>query len=172
MSSLLLLIACTSTSTDKKPSKNNTKGTYEKSLQAWTALKKEKGTSYEYTVPFSSFVGFGHSTRLVVKNDHVVERHYKAWNRDGKNTQTWSESTPQTLGKNKEGAATKTLDDLYQTCKNEVLTKSTLTHRVFLNVDKQGILSHCTYQPNNCMDDCSKGVRINALSFLPTSSTK
>ena len=50
-----------------------------KSLSTWEGLKEECGGNYSYNKRWSSWVGFGHTTEVVVENNKVVERRYKSF---------------------------------------------------------------------------------------------
>ena len=49
----------------------------EKSLQLWKKLKAECKGNYTYSKRWSSWVGFGNVTEVIVANNKVVERNYK-----------------------------------------------------------------------------------------------
>ena len=50
-----------------------------KSLGTWEKLKEECGGNYTYSKRWSSWVGFGHKTEVVVANNKVVERRFKSF---------------------------------------------------------------------------------------------
>ena len=52
---------------------------FKKSLNTWEKLKEECGGNYSYSKRWSSWVGFGHTTEVVVANNKVVERRYKSF---------------------------------------------------------------------------------------------
>lgn len=52
----------------------------EASAPEWKAAKKACSGNYEYTVRFSSWVGFGHETTIVVRANKIVERRFRSWN--------------------------------------------------------------------------------------------
>ncbi|NOR70381.1 MAG: hypothetical protein GQ532_11935 [Methylomarinum sp.] len=137
----------------------------ENSLSSWHVLKRQKGASYQYATEFSSWVGFGNETIISVKRDVVVEREYRSWNNKGEKTLFWNELSPNELGKHKEGAPLKTMDELYDDCREILITKGSEKNRINLSFNKRGIMRTCLYTPKYCADDCSSGVRIKSLSF-------
>ena len=52
-----------------------------KGIKAWEAAKAKSKGNYSYKIGFQSWVGFGHETTIVVKNNKVTERHYRTFNR-------------------------------------------------------------------------------------------
>ena len=140
-----------------------------KSLQTWQALKVKCGGNYSYTVAFASWVGFGHSTEIVIRNNKVVERKYVEFNRNapppppepGKTPgEKWTEKGEQ-LGSHNEGAPPKTLDDLYKDAQKVLETKLSPEQRLYVRFDKQGLLESCFYVDTRIADDAPrKGVAI------------
>ncbi|MGB7444528.1 MAG: hypothetical protein WA919_25970 [Coleofasciculaceae cyanobacterium] len=144
------------------------------SLNVWTRKKEQHNDSYAYTVEFASWVGFRYKTTLIVKEGNIVERHYIAYNysRDTITTapeikfiKKWSEVIQDELGSNDEGAPLKLIGELYNECRDLLLTKNKLENHIYFSLDKNGILKTCQYAPVNCADDCSMGVSIDSLEF-------
>ena len=50
-------------------------------IKLWESIKTKCQGNYSYKVSFSSWVGFGHETTIVVENNKVTERHYRSFNR-------------------------------------------------------------------------------------------
>ncbi len=48
-----------------------------------------------------------------------------------------------------------------------VLTRSSLKNDFYLEFRGDGVLRTCDYVPKSCVDDCSRGVNITGLEFLP-----
>lgn len=134
----------------------------EKSKEIWSNYKKDSNNSYIYFTNFASWSGFGHETKITVKNGTFIKREYVSWNR--KNEETWIE-TKKELGIHKLGAKLKFIDELYQDCKNILTSKDKSVNNIYLGFDKKGLLSYCLYAPKNCADDCSNGVRIKEIKF-------
>lgn len=110
------------------------------SLDKWSDLKEKCGGNYRYFVRTSSFTGAGTETEIVVRNNKVAGRRYKVFGPpapiapgpDGEPPKPeapqykWTEQG-EAVGKNKEGAAAKTLDELYAQAK-EVLARELPEH--------------------------------------------
>jgi len=145
-----------------------------RSLEIWQELKVKCGGNYSYTVSFSSWVGFGHSTEIVIRDNNVVERKYSEFNRDtpppppesGKmRGEKWTEKGDQ-LGIHKEGAPGKTLDDLYREAQKLLETKLTPEQQLYVKFDKQGLLESCFYVDTRIADDAPRqGVAIGDIKL-------
>ncbi|MDC0050800.1 hypothetical protein OAJ79_04145, partial [Verrucomicrobia bacterium] len=95
-------------------------------IKAWEVAKAKTKGNYSYKIGFQSWVGFGHETTILVRNNKVAERHFRTFNRarpiapprpGGRapaqpKTISWVE-TGKAIGTNKGGAPAKTLDELY-----------------------------------------------------------
>ena len=124
----------------------------QQSFQTWQKIKQECQGNYSYKKHWSSWVGFGHVTTVVVQDNKVVERSFRSFSGkpvlvapgqaakpDGK---TWTERGSE-VGKNKEGHPPKTLDELYAEAKAIVHGPIPPFHRSSLRTDKNGILLAC-----------------------------
>lgn len=168
----ILLMGCSSVTNNTDNTSNNKNNTtsktelspLENSLNIWKALRQSKGSHYQYDVVFTSWTGFGYKTTLTVRDDEVTKRAYKSWKTQLDADEEWQEEAG-SLGSHNKGAPLKTIEDLYQQCKNDVLSKSEISNRITLKYDKLGVLKQCTYSPKNCADDCSNGVKISNLNF-------
>jgi len=151
----------------------------QKSLDTWQTLKAKCQGNYSYAVLFSSWVGFGHETVIVVKNNKVAERRYREWNNrapvappvPGEAPKpegvSWTESDKE-LGSHKAGGALKTLDELYADAKKVLDKKLQPTERLYVAFDKQGLLQHCFYVNTMISDDAPRnGVIIDKLTLEP-----
>jgi hypothetical protein len=147
-----------------------------KSLQLWKKLKKECNGNYTYSKRWSSWVGFGNVTEVVVANNKVVERNYKAFSAPkrpaapgkppGKRKETgWSEKGAK-LGSHKEGHPAKTIDQLYEEAKAILERPLPAFQRLGLHFDAQGLLLACYTQDTRIADDApTKGVSISAITL-------
>ena len=153
----------------------------------WLKLKAACGGNYEYEVRFQSWVGFGHTTTVVVRNDKVVERRFRKFNRnkvetaqirigpDGKAKpikpkpakapEGWHESGQQ-LGSHKQGAAPKRIDALYDEAAAVLQKKLNGNHRLYLLFHKDGVLKGCFYVDRRIADDAPQhGPRIGRITY-------
>jgi len=127
----------------------------EGSLEKWNALKESRGTTYQYTrKSVSSWGGIKSETTIKVQDDFVISRVYYVINDENIITSSWREEGFDALNDNLEGAPTKRMDDLYDTCKTILENES----NVSLSFDYNGILSECRYG--------KKGVMIENFVFL------
>jgi hypothetical protein len=145
------------------------------SFQAWQKTKKKYAGNYSYKKYWSSWVGFGHETTVVVENNKVVSRSFRSFSGkpvvvapgqlpkpDGK---TWTERGPE-VGKNKEGHPAKTLDELYAEAKAIVHGPLPPFNRMSLRTDKNGLLLACYIQDTRIADDApTKGVNITSITL-------
>ncbi|MFP6901621.1 MAG: protease inhibitor I42 family protein, partial [Opitutales bacterium] len=147
-----------------------------KSLNTWETLKKECGGNYTYSKRWSSWVGFGHTTEVVVANNKVVERRYKSFSGRPRPVvpgqppakpqgTSWAEKGEE-LGTHKQGHPAKTLDELYKEAA-EILNRPVPPfQRLGLRFDKQGLLLACYTQDTRIADDApTKGVNISTIAL-------
>lgn len=153
------------------------------SLAKWSALKEACGGNYGYFVRTASFAGARTETEITVRNNQVVGRRYKVTgppvpvpippSPDGAPpkpeapTYKWTEQG-EAIGKNKEGAPAKTLDQLYAQAQ-EVLARKLPEHeRRYVQFDKQGLLSSCFTVDTRIADDAPiNGVIIAEIRLEP-----
>jgi len=153
----------------------------EKSLKTWQKLKKECGGNYSYSIRFTSWVGFGHETTIVVRNSKIAERRYRSWSgqpqivapvEPGKppvaakpDGETWIEKGKD-LGSHKKGAPAKTLDELYAVAAKVAARELSDFEKRYIRFDKQGILQSCFTIDTRIADDAPRnGVAINSLKL-------
>jgi hypothetical protein len=137
----------------------------EESLQHWQLLKNQHYDKYQYSVSFSSWVGFSDRTTMTVHDGVVVKRAYEYFDQSGKKSTSWQENSVNEIGDHKRGAVPKTVDQLYYQCSADILSQSTQDNYISLAFDEQNILRQCTFRPKNCADDCAFGVSIESLKF-------
>lgn len=159
---LLVLSSCNSDSAFESE--------FEKSLDAWNVQKNREGNSYRYTARVSSVFGFGSSTTITVQNGEVVSREYEAFvfnpqTQEEEITSTWTENKSE-LNTHEEGAEPLTLDEIYGTCRRDILSVNQDDNFINFEAENNGILSICTYFPKNCADDCSVGFFIVHFEWL------
>ena len=180
---LILGISCGTMASAKEKEKGESNiAKIEKSEEKWLELKKKCKGNYSYKKSFSSWVGFGNETTIVVKNNKVIERHYREWKGrepagpatmpPGAKTKVkepegdkWVETGHQ-VGTHKKGAKARTLDELYQEAK-AIAKKSLSPHeKIYVHFDTQGLLNSCFYVNTMIMDDSPQiGVNIHDIKL-------
>jgi len=152
----------------------------EKSRQAWLTLRDKHKGDYSYKVRWSSWVGFGHETVIVVRGSKVAERRYREWTGGPQEPvapgapapkpegTSWTEKGDE-VGKQKKGAPPKTLDELYEES-DKILQKKLAPHeRLYLKFDKKGLLNSCFYVNTMIADDAPMtGVSISDIKLGAT----
>jgi hypothetical protein len=148
----------------------------EKSLQTWKGLEGQCGGNYSYKIRWSSMVGFGHETEIVVCGGKVAQRRYHEWQGRPRVVQpgaapakpdgtSWVEKGDQ-LGSHKKGAPVKTLDELYEQARKVLQTKLAAHHRLYVGFDKRGLLQSCFYVDTRIADDAPRtGVLISGITL-------
>ena len=147
------------------------------SLKTWHQLRKKSEGDYSYTVRWTSFVpGVGHETKVIVRDNKVVERRFRSFDgppvlvKPGQPAtqpkgKTWSEKG-KSLGTHKAGAPPKTLDQLYSEAFQNLKLELKEHERRFVRFDKQGLLLSCFTVDTRIADDApGKGVKITGISL-------
>ncbi|HEX5552040.1 MAG TPA: hypothetical protein VFX43_02245 [Chitinophagaceae bacterium] len=137
---------------------------FEKSYDSWLNFKKSSGNSYRYMVTSGSWTGMSIETVITVKEGKVVQRSYVRKDIDREThkpiiTKTWSE-VGDSLNTHPGGAASLTLDEIYDKAKTEWLIKRDNAHISF-EAKNNGMISTCGYRDKNCVDDCFRGITID-----------
>lgn len=130
-----------------------------------TFLEKYGGKDYAYSSAFSSWTGFGYETTIYVSNGRVVRRDSKVWDSNSNSPEEYSEKED-SLGSHDYGSRLLTVEQIYDRCKSEVLTKDPLKNKIYIQFNDEGILEDCSYRPIGCMDDCSFGYYIYNLRLV------
>jgi hypothetical protein len=144
---------------------------YQQSYEKWLTDKASHNESYQYVVTFSSWAGFGENTTITVNRGVVTDRSYQAWKYnndkpgDREITTQWRENASN-LDSHQEGAASQTLDQLYQQCSSDWLRVNISQNTIYFESKNNGLLSLYGYVPKNCQDDCFTGVRISDFHWL------
>jgi len=133
------------------------------SRAAWESAKAAHGNSYTYSQVMSSFLGFDAETTFVVEGGTVVERHYKS--QFGADVTTWSELGAEVGSHTDEGHPVALVDDLYDECGTQVLTRDEEENFINLAFDDAGLLQTCTSFHRQCNDDCDRGPKLGFISF-------
>ena len=167
LSLLVALSACSSISTNGKAKSFKTKqipSAFINSYKNWQQLKNNHNAHYSYERDGLSPEGFHSSTKITVINNQVEFRDFFEWQQGNTPTLTWTEDFAQ-LGTHDQGASIKTLDQLYQQCKNQILNQPQTDFTVTFKVDQINILQQCSYTRLSCANQCTKGIRIQGLSL-------
>ena len=147
-----------------------------KSLNTWEKLKEQCGGNYSYSKRWSSWVGFGHTTEVVVQDNKVIERRYKSFSGRPREVtpgqppakpqgSSWNEKGEK-IGTHKQGHPAKTLDELYKEATDILDRPVPPFHRLGLRFDKQGLLLACYTQDKRIADDApTKGVNISTITL-------
>jgi hypothetical protein len=133
------------------------------SRTAWESARAAHGNSYTYSQVMSSFLGFDAETTFVVAGGVVVERHFKS--QFGADVTTWSEVGAEVGSHSDEGHPVALVDDLYDECRDEVLTRDEEENFMNLSFDDANLLQTCTSFHRQCNDDCDRGPKLGFISF-------
>ncbi len=167
LSLLLALSACSSISTNGKAKSFKAKqipSAFKNSYKNWQQLKDKHNANYSYERDSLSPEGFHSSTKITVIDDQVEFRDFFEWQQGNTPTLTWTEDFAQ-LGTHDQGASVKTVDQLYQQCKNQILSQPQTDFAITFKVDQINILQQCSYTRLSCTSQCTKGIRIQGLSL-------
>lgn len=145
---------------------------FDKSYNTFLRFKNTTGNSYTYTVAGGSWTGYGWQTTLKVVSGIVVERYFKMTPPPGVPTQIpateleWTEPSAQ-VGIHALGAAAEavTLDEIYNRAKTDWLIKRSAV-KTYFEAKNNGMISDCGYVPDNCQDDCFRGITITQIRAL------
>lgn len=139
-----------------------------RSRTSWNAVKGGPQHHYRYSNADGSFSGARWETRIEVIDDRVTARAFMSTDPSGTVAQAWTEEGA-AIGSHTGAAPALTIDQVYDRCAAEVLTKDPATNRIVLEFRDDGVLGVCLYVPKNCADDCAVGYRISTLEIFPAS---
>ena len=148
----------------------------EASLKTWQKTKTQCKGNYVYKVGWSSFAGVGGETKIVVKNNKVVERSYREFQRrqpvrpgtEPKDDTKWVEQGD-AIGSQKQGAPAKTLDQLYQEAEKIAQRELKEFEKRYVRTNPQGLLLTCFIVDTRIADDAPiEGVRISSIEVEGT----
>lgn len=143
------------------------------SVRVWQGFKASTNNSYRYTVEFSSWVGISTKTTITVRNGKVTGRSYVLIHLEYVGNQSppaivekerWEE-TESTLNTHTSGAATITLDAIYEQAASDWLQKRE-DATTYFEAKNNGMISSCGYVPDGCADDCFRGIHISSIERL------
>ena len=162
----------------KKQAKEDT-AKVQAAIKIWEKAKAESKGNYSYKVSFTSWVGFGNETIIVVENNKVTERRYRSFNRrrpvpaprpgglvpPQPEGDSYLEKGAQ-LGKNKKGAPAKTLDELYEIALATAKKPLKEFERRYIRSDKQGLLVSCFIMDRRIADDAPRnGLVVSSITM-------
>ena len=150
---------------DPGTEQDNGQGELKQSLRTWSELKASNEPQYRYASRNVGWTGDSSRTTVDVVNDAVVARAYTSFDAEGAEVMSWTEDTA-SLGSHPEGAAPLTIDQIYERCGSEILSKDAEKNWITLTFSEDGVLAHCSYFPRTCADDCDVGFSIDSLEFL------
>jgi hypothetical protein len=166
---LLLMALCSGLifTSCKKTIENNPE--YQVSYGVFKKFKGSSGNSYRYVVATSSWVGISTETTITVRAGKVTGRSYiqrRVTATPGVSviSAQWEE-TEATLNTHETGAATRTLDAIYEQAKNDWLKKRA-DATTYFETNNDGMISNCGYVPDGCADDCFVGITITKIERL------
>lgn len=164
---ILLLMAGMFTSCRKE--KIDHENDFNKSYQSWLSFKASSNNSYHYKTTFSSWTGYSTQTVITVQAGKVVRRSYIAqhFNHPTNDTtvhEQWTEEAD-SLNTHQNGAATISLDEIYQKAKTVWLVKRG-DATTYFETKNNGMISTCGYVPEGCQDDCFTGINIELIEKL------
>jgi PKD repeat protein len=145
---------------------------YDASYKAWINFKSSSKNSYSYTMVYGSWVGIGVTIKVAVNNGKIVSRDYiKLQSRnDGTNkvdtVRNWHEEAATINTHPNDAADALTMDDIYLKARTEWLKVDAKANDIIFEAKNNGIISDCGYVPNNCADDCFRGITITAVTTL------
>jgi hypothetical protein len=119
---------------------------YQKSLDVWNQLKltKYNHESYFYTQDSTENSG---ETTIAVENGKVTQRSFKSWLYSyGQPGKSWHESANE-IGSHTGAYDALTFDQVYEKCKNQIISQESANTTITFSVDADGILKECTATP-------------------------
>ena len=138
--------------------------TLAESLAVWQEMKAADDGAYAYTRTFRSWTGYHSVTRFVVEDDMVVRRTFQGYDESDQLLDSFDEQGEE-VGSTEGITPVYTIDELYEVCRDEVLTKDPEANQIYLAFRDDGLLERCHYIPSGCQDDCSMGVDIASIDF-------
>jgi hypothetical protein len=113
----------------------------------------------------ASFSGLASETSIEIMADRPTKRSRREQLNLGPWRDVWMEEGP-TIGSHPGSADALTLEQLYDRCEADVLSKDPAKNHIIFGLHPDGVLAYCEYAPKNCADDCSSGVSVSKLEFL------
>jgi hypothetical protein len=167
------LLSCSSNDTDRGEITGESGVSYNDSRTMWKELKAQNDETYNYTMSFISWSGFGSRTTITVKDGLVSKREYLYFEQilnevselEEVEIESYTEAGEE-IGSNSEGFDPLLIDELYETCISEYLIVNTDENDIYFNTNDAGIISSCGFVEKGCVDDCFIGFRISEFQWL------
>ena len=145
---------------------------YQQSLMKWNVYKNRNNDCYKYTSANTSISGSRSATVIDIKNGMAEKRSYFAFNHFNNNsniTDSYIELDSSQIGTNTDGAHPKSIDTIYEECKNYLSSINTDDNDIFFQTDDYGLIKVCGYASKLCNardhDDCFEGINIPSIEF-------
>jgi hypothetical protein len=144
------------------------------SLAKWNETKRCNGDNYSYQVSTSSFTGSRTVTTITVEEGRVTKREYSEIEVSMAPTPPGDKQTEPVgyvevgddVGKDKRGAAAKTLDELYAEAKKVLEPPLGEHEKLYFKSDEKVLLLHCFKVDTRIADDAPiHGVMISNLQL-------
>ncbi|HBS06829.1 MAG TPA: hypothetical protein DEA96_17800 [Leptospiraceae bacterium] len=139
------------------------------SRQQWQKTENELNGSYTYIRVQGSMTGETYVTLVRFEKGELTARIYKRLKvgvKDGKRQVEIREAWMATRGMKKlfggeGGFPGLSMEELYESCQSEVLSRDIEKNHVGLAADARGVLKRCYYSPKMCADDCGKSYDVS-----------
>lgn len=143
---------------------------YNESFKIWKELKEQNGDSYIYQTEIESWTGYSAITTVTVANNKVTKRSFQASMQTSPSgaTKLMEEyiEIGSEVGTHTSGTAPVTIDELYETCAANYLSVDKENNTLYFNTAGTGLMTLCGFVPDECMDDCFRGVRISGFQWF------
>jgi len=167
---ITFLILLTATSCKKESIAKSDE--YDTSLKAWLNYKSDVGNSYQYTITYGSWTGYGVEITTGISKGQFVFRDFTSfrYRNDGsgkKDTlKSWHEDTATINTHTQDAGEIMTIDEIYTKARTVWLKVDASANDIFFEAKNNGIISSCGYVPHGCQDDCFNGVKIKSITAL------
>jgi hypothetical protein len=149
-------------------------GGIERARALWAETKANCGT-YNYTLFVSDSTGGITKTSFEITNDVPTARSFLRMHTDSASQvfvidEAWAETAAE-LGTHRDRPLPRTMEQLYDDCDRDVLSRDRATNGVTFSSDEHGVLVSCFYVPQDCFDDCTRGDMVQGFACGPLDLT-
>lgn len=140
----------------------------DESATAWATWKATLEDGYGYQIRNESWgtggidEHVGSITIVDVRDDQVVSSMFTVYS-FSENGEPVLEETNYYGPSDSSDDARSTMEQLYDTCRDDLLDLNPDENQVSLAFDERNLLVACTYIPNDCVDDCLFGIAIESV---------